>query len=79
MMREIHSPTNVEPLTERETEVLKLLAKGDSNKEIGTALRIEESTVKTHVSSILGKLQVHSRTQAALHAAKIGLTSFSDR
>jgi len=79
LMREIHSAANVEPLTDRETEVLKLLAKGASNKEIGTALRIEESTVKTHVSSILGKLQVHSRTQAALHAAKIGLISFSDR
>ena len=62
-----------ETLTERETEVLRLLAKGKSNKEIAYDLTISEPTVKTHVSSILGKLHVSSRTQAALHAARIGL------
>jgi DNA-binding NarL/FixJ family response regulator len=61
------------PLSERETEVLRLLAAGLSNKEIARELTIGEQTVKTHVSSILGKLGVQSRTQAALYAQKAGL------
>ncbi len=73
LMREVRAPESPEVLTERETEVLRLLAKGKSNKEIAHLLTISEPTVKTHVSSILGKLHVSSRTQAALHAARIGL------
>ena len=73
LMREVRAPESPETLTERETEVLRLLAKGKSNKEIAHDLTISEPTVKTHVSSILGKLHVTSRTQAALHAARIGL------
>lgn len=73
LMREVRAPESPEVLTERETEVLRLLAVGKSNKEIAHTLSIGETTVKTHVSSILGKLNVSSRTQAALHAARIGL------
>jgi DNA-binding NarL/FixJ family response regulator len=62
-------------LTRRETEVLRLLARGRSNKEIALDLSIAVKTVKTHVSSILGKLGVTSRTQAALHAIRVGLAS----
>jgi DNA-binding NarL/FixJ family response regulator len=57
-----------EPLTEREREVLALVAKGHSNKEIATLLDITERTARTHVSNILGKLDLASRTQAALWA-----------
>lgn len=60
-------------LTERETEVLRLVASGRANKEIAHALAIGEKTVKTHVSNVLAKLGVQSRTQAALYAAKAGL------
>jgi DNA-binding NarL/FixJ family response regulator len=73
LVREIRPPSMVEPLTERETEVLKLLARGYSNKGIATELFIGEKTVKTHVSNILAKLAVPSRTQAALHAVRVGL------
>jgi DNA-binding NarL/FixJ family response regulator len=57
-----------EPLTEREREVLSLVAKGHSNKEIAALLDITERTARTHVSNILGKLDLASRTQAALWA-----------
>jgi NarL family two-component system response regulator LiaR len=73
LMREVRAPESPETLTDRETEVLRLLAEGWANKEIGRALSIGEQTVKTHVSSILAKLGVRSRTQAALYAAKLGL------
>jgi NarL family two-component system response regulator LiaR len=73
LMREVRAPESPETLTERETEVLRLLAQGQSNKEIARQLSIGEKTVKTHVSSILGKLNVSSRTQAALYAVRIGL------
>jgi DNA-binding NarL/FixJ family response regulator len=73
LMREVRAPESPEALTDRETEVLRLLAQGKANKEIAVALGIGEQTVKTHVSSILAKLGVQSRTQAALHAARIGL------
>lgn len=62
-----------ESLTSRENEVLKLLAKGMSNKEIGAVLTITEKTVKVHVSNILNKLDVADRTQAALYAVKHGM------
>ena len=57
-----------EPLTEREREVLRLVARGHSNKEIAALLEITERTARTHVSNILGKLDLASRTQAALWA-----------
>jgi len=75
LMREVRAPERPETLTERETEVLHLLAMGKANKEIAMALTIGETTVKTHVSNILMKLGVSSRTQAALHAVRIGLVS----
>jgi NarL family two-component system response regulator LiaR len=73
LMREIRTPESPESLTERETEVLRLLAQGKANKEIAHELVIGEKTVKTHVSNILSKLNVSSRTQAALYAVRIGL------
>lgn len=73
LIREVRPPENPEKLTERETEVLRLLAEGKSNKEIAAELVIGETTVKTHVSNILMKLGVPSRTQAALFAVRIGL------
>ncbi len=73
LMREIRTPESPEALTERETEVLRLLAQGKANKEIAAELVIGEKTVKTHVSNILSKLNVSSRTQAALYAVRIGL------
>ncbi len=75
LMREVRVPDSPEMLTERETEVLRLLAQGQSNKEIAATLTIGEKTVKTHVSNILSKLGVQSRTQAALYAVRIGLVS----
>ena len=59
-----------EVLTERELDVLRLLAKGLSNKEIASELFISEKTVKTHVSNILAKLHLADRTQAALYAVR---------
>lgn len=63
----------IEPLSGRELEVLRLLASGASNREIASALVIAEGTVKNHVTSILGKLAVRDRTQAALKAKDLGL------
>ena len=63
----------IEPLTAKEKEVLKQLVKGKSNKEIGAELHISETTVKTHVSSILQKLQVKDRTQAVIKALNMKL------
>jgi len=60
-------------LTEREIEVLRLIARGMSNKEIAASLGLSEKTVKTHVSNVLQKLSVADRTQAALYAVKQGL------
>jgi DNA-binding NarL/FixJ family response regulator len=74
LMREVRAPEGAEPLTERETEVLRLVAQGLANKEIAHRLGIAEKTVKSHVSAILAKLGVQSRTQAALYAAQIGMT-----
>jgi NarL family two-component system response regulator LiaR len=64
-----------DPLTEREVEVLQLVARGQSNREIAAQLAISEATVRTHVSKILTKLNLCSRTQAALYALREGLAS----
>ena len=79
LMREVRVPDSPEALTERETDVLRLLAMGQSNKEIAHNLNIAEKTVKTHVSNILSKLNVPSRTQAALYAVRIGLVSIDSQ
>ncbi len=63
----------VEPLSERELEILGVLATGASNREIANELFITEGTVKNHVTNILGKLGVRDRTQAALKAKELGL------
>jgi two-component system, NarL family, response regulator LiaR len=68
----------VDPLTERELEVLKLVARGKSNREIADDLVVAEGTVRTHVSNILAKLHLASRTQATLFALREGLTSLDD-
>ena len=73
LIKEVRTPEMRESLTERETETLRLIAKGMSNKEIAENLTVSEVTVKTHVSSILSKLNLQSRTQAALFALKEGL------
>jgi two-component system, NarL family, response regulator LiaR len=73
LIKEVRTPEMRESLTERETETLRLIAKGMSNKEIAESLSVSEVTVKTHVSSILSKLNLQSRTQAALFALKEGL------
>ncbi len=65
--------TLVEPLSDRECEVLRHLASGKSNKEIAAALDLAEGTVKNHMTNILGKLGVLDRTQAALKARELGL------
>ncbi len=78
LMREVRAPESPEALTEREIEVLKLLARGKANKQISRELFIGEKTVKAHVSSILAKLGVQSRTQAALHAVRTGLVSVDE-
>lgn len=64
--------TLVDPLSERELGVLRLLASGCSNKEIGARLNITEGTVKNHMTNVLGKLGVLDRTQAALKARELG-------
>ncbi|MFN8108728.1 MAG: response regulator transcription factor [Thermoleophilia bacterium] len=80
LMAALHErPTPVaralDQLTDREREVLVLLGQGGSNKQIALQLSISEHTVRTHVSSLLGKLGVTSRTQAALLATREGLTA----
>jgi NarL family two-component system response regulator LiaR len=78
LLREVRMPEQSrEPLTERETDVLRQLALGKSNKDICLTLNIGEQTVKTHVSHILEKLGVPSRTQAALYAIRTGLVTLS--
>ena len=78
LLREVRIPETPEALTERETEVLKLLARGQANKQIARSLYIGEKTVKTHVRRILIKLNVRSRTQAALYAARSGLVPLEE-
>ena len=73
-----HPEPVVDPLSERELEVLQWLACGVPNREIGRRLYIAESTVKRHVYNIFGKLNVRNRTQAALQARKLGLNPQPD-
>lgn len=67
------SESLVEPLSEREVEILRLIAHGASNREIAASLFLAEGTVKNHVTNIQGKLEVRDRTQAALKAKDSGL------
>lgn len=79
LLQEVARPANLEPapeaLTVREVAVLRLIAQGLSNQEIADELSVSEPTVRTHVSRILGKLHLASRTQAALYAVQGGLIS----
>ena len=82
LMREIQRdsalPLAEEPLTEREVEVLARVAQGFSNQEIADRLFVSERTVRSHVSNILSKLHLASRTQAALYALREGIASLDD-
>ncbi|MEO5678055.1 MAG: response regulator transcription factor, partial [Acidimicrobiales bacterium] len=72
------SPPGLGELTARERQVLALLAQGRSNRDLATELYVSEKTVKTHVSSILAKLRLTDRTQAALFAVRHGLAADTD-
>ncbi len=78
LMQEVQSPTHPVRLTHREREVLRELAIGRTNKEIARSLNVALTTVKSHVRTILEKLGVESRTQAALYAARTQITSGAD-
>jgi NarL family two-component system response regulator LiaR len=71
-------PPTPDPLTPREVEVLRLVARGLGNQQIADELSLSEATVRTHVSTILGKLHLASRTQAALYALREGLATLED-
>ena len=83
VIQEIDHPAHMlytaDPLTPRELETLRLIARGLSNSEIAAALHVHERTVAKYVSSILEKLQLANRTQAALYAIREGLTEPRDR
>jgi len=82
LLQELAGPGQQDPvsgaLSHREVDVLRLVAQGWSNREIAERLGIGETTVRTHVSSILSKLNLGTRTQAALYALREGLASLSD-
>ena len=78
LQRSSKLPPTEEPLTEREAEVLGLVAQGLTNQEIADKLFVSERTVRTHVSNILSKLHLANRTQAALYALRKGLASLED-
>ena len=82
VLQEISRPTekspSPDPLTQREIEVLRLVAQGRENPEIAEMLVISEATVRTHVSNIMSKLHLASRTQAALYALREGLASLDE-
>jgi NarL family two-component system response regulator LiaR len=72
------APMTPEPLTQRELDVLRLVAQGKNNREIADQLAISEMTVRTHMSNILSKLHLASRTQAALYALREGIASLEE-
>jgi len=74
----VKKPLTRDPLTGRELDILRLIAQGQSNREIAEKLVIAEETVHSHVSNILNKLHLASRTQAALYALKEGIASMDD-
>jgi NarL family two-component system response regulator LiaR len=76
--RRAEEPLTSDPLTAREVEVLGLIARGLTNRQIADQLVISEATVRTHVGNILGKLHLATRTQAALYALREGLASLYD-
>jgi two-component system, NarL family, response regulator LiaR len=82
LIREINQPPDLppteEPLTDRELEVLKLVAQGLANQEIANSLVVSERTVRAHVSAILGKLHLANRTQVALYALREGIADLQD-
>ena len=82
VLEELHAPPEdekfYETLTKRELEILNLIAQGLENREIAQQLVVSEATVRTHVSNILGKLHLASRTQAALYALREGLVSLDN-
>jgi NarL family two-component system response regulator LiaR len=77
--RQPQLPPTEEPLTERELEVLKLIAQGQTNREIGEQLHLSERTVGKYASSILDKLHLANRTQAALYALRTGIADLDER
>jgi two-component system, NarL family, response regulator LiaR len=78
LAKDLRRPERVESLTQRETSVLKLVAVGLANKEIARRLSISEKTVKAHLNNVFAKLDVHSRTQAALEAIRSGIAHTAD-
>lgn len=73
------SPSPIPDLTERELDVLRAIVRGLSNQEIAETLQIEKTTVRSHISSVLSKLGMSNRTQAALYAVEIGLARPGDK
>lgn len=82
LIQEINHPSELnytaDPLTRRELETIRLIARGLSNQEIATELFVNERTIAKYVSSILDKLHLANRTQAALYALREGITELSD-
>ena len=82
MIQEINHPTELiytaDPLTRRELETIRLIARGLSNQEIADKLVVNERTIAKYVSSILDKLQLANRTQAALYALREGISGLND-
>jgi len=78
LTRPVEKPLTPDPLTPREVEVLRLVAQGLGNPEIAEKLVISKATARTHVSNIMSKLHLASRTQAALYALRKGLVSLDD-
>lgn len=76
--RQVAGEAAVEPLTEREIEVLRLAARGDTNRAIGRALGISDRTVQGHLANIFAKLRVNTRTEAVLKAVRLGWLSLED-
>jgi NarL family two-component system response regulator LiaR len=79
MQRSSRQPPTPDPLTDRELQVLRLVAKGLTNRAIAERLVVSEATARSHVSNILGKLHLANRVQATLYALQEGLASLEDR